>query len=98
MAVLRAVNERLPQQAPVAEKALHTYVTEQLPLHIRRTLDQYFYGNLRDTDDRDMDQVVTRYARYISKWPDPALIMVDQLWMFILKDSSCHYTFMLNGR
>ncbi|OXV11500.1 hypothetical protein Egran_00739 [Elaphomyces granulatus] len=54
-------------------------------LHIRRTLDQYFYPNI-DTQSRDEDQVVYRYqakdGNVVSK--EPKIFMVDQLWMWIL--------------
>lgn len=56
-------------------------------LHIRRTLDQFFYPNI-DTQIRDQDQVVYRYQtkgqgreRY---WAEPKIFMVDQLWMWII--------------
>ncbi|KAJ5091390.1 hypothetical protein NUU61_006260 [Penicillium alfredii] len=56
-------------------------------LHVRRTLDQFFYPNI-DTQSRDQDQVVYRYQ---TKGPgcegpetEPKIFMVDQLWMWIL--------------
>ena len=56
-------------------------------LHVRRTLDQFFYPNI-DTQSRDQDQVVYRYQ---TKGPgrespgtDPKIFMVDQLWMWVL--------------
>ncbi|KAI2756575.1 hypothetical protein DTO006G1_7939 [Penicillium roqueforti] len=53
-------------------------------LHVRRTLDQFFYPNI-DTKSRDQDQVVYRYQ---TKSPgmeaDPKIFMVDQLWMWVL--------------
>jgi Mg2+ and Co2+ transporter CorA len=55
-------------------------------LHVRRTLDQSFYHNI-DTKIRDQDQVVYRYQ---TKDPspsdivDPKIVMVDQLWMWVL--------------
>ncbi|KAJ9195999.1 hypothetical protein DTO164E3_6537 [Paecilomyces variotii] len=56
-------------------------------LHVRRTLDQFFYPNI-DTRSRDQDQVVYRYqikAQGTSRCPDePKIFMVDQLWMWIL--------------
>jgi ankyrin repeat protein/Mg2+ and Co2+ transporter CorA len=60
-------------------------------LHVRRTLDQFFYHNI-DTQSRDEDQVVYRYQmrdRGKSQFPndnevDPKIFMVDQLWMWIL--------------
>ncbi|KAJ5937653.1 hypothetical protein N7454_003995 [Penicillium verhagenii] len=55
-------------------------------LHMRRTLDQFFYPNI-DTQGRDQDQVVYRYQ---TKGPgcertasDPKIFMVDQLWMWV---------------
>ncbi|KAL7960284.1 hypothetical protein V8C34DRAFT_67533 [Trichoderma compactum] len=62
-------------------------------LHIRRTLDQYLYHNLKDTIIRDADQTVHRYQKKL-KNKDPAnndpltAIMVDQLWLWILVDQS----------
>ncbi|KAF2446612.1 hypothetical protein P171DRAFT_462843 [Karstenula rhodostoma CBS 690.94] len=56
-------------------------------LHVRRTLDQFFYHNI-DTRSRDQDQVVYRYQtrRMMSEESevDPKVFMVDQLWMWIL--------------
>jgi ankyrin repeat protein/Mg2+ and Co2+ transporter CorA len=56
-------------------------------LHVRRTLDQFFYHNI-DTQSRDQDQVVYRYQtrRMASEESevDPKVFMVDQLWMWIL--------------
>jgi ankyrin repeat protein/Mg2+ and Co2+ transporter CorA len=56
-------------------------------LHVRRTLDQFFYPNI-DTQSRDQDQVVYRYQ---TKGPgrdgpgtEPKIFMVDQLWMWVL--------------
>lgn len=58
-------------------------------LHVRRTLDQSLYHNLKDTKKRDADQTVRRYQKmlYSDKKPDEvpfAGIMVDQLWLWIL--------------
>ncbi|KAK4085287.1 uncharacterized protein Triagg1_277 [Trichoderma aggressivum f. europaeum] len=63
-------------------------------LHIRRTLDQYLYHNLKDTIIRDADQTVHRYQKKLnrdkgSEKEDPfTAIMVDQLWLWILVDQS----------
>ncbi len=46
------------------EKLLNAYlVGDRPPLHLRRTLDQYYYHTLQDTTKRDGDQVVTRYQK-----------------------------------
>jgi hypothetical protein len=63
-------------------------------LHPRRTLDQFYYSSLSDTAGRDRDQT-------ISKWTgdnvgeegrseavnSSLLIMVDQLWCWVLDES-----------
>ena len=56
-------------------------------LHVRRTLDQFFYHNI-DCQGRDEGQVVYRYQTDLSEeddaTKDPKIFMVDQLWMWIL--------------
>jgi ankyrin repeat protein/Mg2+ and Co2+ transporter CorA len=53
-------------------------------LHVRRTLDQFFYPNI-DTKSRDEDQVVFRYqTKSPGMGSDPKIFMVDQLWMWVL--------------
>lgn len=72
-------------------------------LHIRRTLDQSYFLNLDDTTRRDRDQVVYRATRL--PWHVPGnltrVVMVDQLWMWILDDckhiNSC-ISFKLTGK
>jgi len=61
--------------------------TSTVSLHVRRTLDQSFYHNI-DTESRDHDQVVYRYQlkgkNYDDPNVDPKIVMVDQLWMWVL--------------
>ncbi|KAL4893515.1 ankyrin repeat-containing domain protein [Aspergillus ambiguus] len=59
-----------------------------LTLHLRQTLDQYFYPH-SNTERRDKDQVVYRYqtrgpGRKRILYASPKLFMVDRLWMWIL--------------
>lgn len=70
-------------------------------LHLRRTLDQFTYHMLGDTEERDNDQVIFRWARKMHKQdartgnkPPPnkdddqdgyPILMVDQLWIWILE-------------
>ncbi|GAB7332487.1 hypothetical protein MBLNU13_g04281t1 [Cladosporium sp. NU13] len=60
------------------------YLPKSPPLHIRRTLDQYYYYMLSDTGQRDADQVVTRWARDYLKIRDHNILMVDQLWLWVI--------------
>ncbi|RDW58477.1 hypothetical protein BP5796_12407 [Coleophoma crateriformis] len=39
---------------------LRRYLFKRRPVHLRRTLDQYYYSHLADTNLRDSDQVVMR--------------------------------------
>ena len=61
--------------------------TSTVSLHVRRTLDQSFYHNI-DTESRDQDQVVYRYQLrgkdHHDPDVDPKIVMVDQLWMWVL--------------
>ncbi|CAI6333006.1 unnamed protein product [Periconia digitata] len=70
------------------EMLVRAHVTSSaVSLHVRRTLDQSFYHNI-DTESRDQDQVVYRY-QCRGRPPeetgiDPKVLMVDNLWMYIL--------------
>ncbi|KAI0599766.1 hypothetical protein F4775DRAFT_549780 [Biscogniauxia sp. FL1348] len=101
------------------KKLLRKYLTSDPPMHPRRTLDQAFYGTLKSTKQRDMDQVVYRSTTALpkdfhtydweqGKWPEhedfgiegpcgeckaniqkvSRVIMVDQLWMWILDEKT----------
>jgi hypothetical protein len=64
------------------------------PLHIRRTLDQFFFHDLPDikdgspNDDVD-DKVVGKYLKH--QKIRPKVIMIDQLWLWILVESMFFY-------
>jgi hypothetical protein len=69
---------------------------EEAPLHIRRTLDQAYFLTLADTSHRDKDQVVYRgttptkkeiSSNEVSSNNVTRVVMVDQLWMWILDES-----------
>ncbi|PMD60285.1 uncharacterized protein K444DRAFT_588846 [Hyaloscypha bicolor E] len=69
------------------QKLLRAYLRDKndLPhqLHVRRTLDQYYYHAMEDTAVRDGDQVISRYQA--KKGIEPkVLTMVDQLWLWVL--------------
>ncbi|KAK4182905.1 magnesium transport protein cora [Podospora australis] len=85
--------------AHAEEMLMKKYLHAQPPLHPRRTLDQAYYGALRSTRARDRDQVVYRGTTPephdcvgMEVCPQckedvrktPRLVMVDQLWMWIL--------------
>lgn len=58
------------------------------PLHPRRTLEQYYYWTAEDTTQRDRQQVIYRATRMRNDTEAiPRVVMVDQLWMWILDES-----------
>lgn len=66
---------------------LKDYLHGNPPLHGRRTLDQSYYWKLDDTGPRDRDQVVYRGTKTGKDTRGTArVIMVDQLWLYILDD------------
>jgi hypothetical protein len=80
---------RTPQEhSPDTRDGNGRRFTDQL--HIRRSLDQYHYHALSDTGNRDNDQLV---SRMFDKDRDDqlkgprVLMVVDQLWLWVLKDS-----------
>jgi len=101
--LLRAASLLESMEFHVEEQLVHKYLHNDPPLHPRRTLDQSYYGALKSTGARDRDQVVYRgttpeehecsydsstcaqCAEDIRKVP--RLIMVDQLWLWILDES-----------
>lgn len=70
-------------------------------LHPRRTLDQFYYHMLENTEERDENQVIQRWVdgRYqtdrrpgldMQKVPSETetyVMMADQLWLWIVNDS-----------
>lgn len=65
------------------EQLLRKHLLHEPPLHIRRTLDQSYYWTLKDTQVRDRDQVVFRATKH----EKAQIVMVDQLWLWILDGS-----------
>lgn len=73
------------------EKLLRYYTPSPASYHIRHTLDRSYYASLQQTHlrERDQDQAVERYSRRQKGnfWADPRIIMVDQLWLWVLGES-----------
>jgi len=75
----------LESLADADEKLLRKYLCSERPVHVRRTLDQSYYWTLKDTQMRDRDQVVYRATHKRGIIPRiPRVVMVDQLWLWIL--------------
>lgn len=94
------------------EGLLNEYLHSRRPLHPRRTLDQSYYGALKNTGTRDRDQVVYRATAPVvhacydhfdeatgkcrqcaeDSRKTARLIMVDQLWLWILDERESSIT------
>lgn len=84
-----------PDSLTPDQKLVWSYLWGDMPLHIRRTLDQFYYDALdSDTpqregvEPRNQDQVVYRFMMKEWKDEDPYVLMVDQLWMVMLEDDT----------
>ncbi|KAI4859037.1 hypothetical protein F4820DRAFT_440969 [Hypoxylon rubiginosum] len=64
--------------------ATYLYLPDAPPLHVRRTFDQFQYYMNDDTAARDADQVVSRYFERRHPNATVPIMMVDQLWMWII--------------
>lgn len=70
------------------ERLVKENLGSEAPIHIRRTLDQFYHWTMVDTADQDHDQVVCRGTHSsIDIRATSQLVMVDQLWMWILDES-----------
>lgn len=66
------------------QELVKAYLDDTHPLHIRRTLDQFYYHTLKDTDVRDRDQTGSRYHKKFQLPGKNIITMVDQLWLWVL--------------
>ncbi|KAK3059761.1 hypothetical protein LTS18_010107, partial [Coniosporium uncinatum] len=84
-AAVQSAKDRRPPRANANadELLIHAYLNESPPLHIRRTLDQFYYHSI-DTAERDQDQVVYRYCKNPERNLEPKVFFVDQLWLWII--------------
>jgi hypothetical protein len=80
------------------QKLLDQYLHQPRPLHTRRTLDQYHYFSLDDEGITYRDETQTLSLYYIQssggsstheagRVHDFPLLMVDQLWLWMLDKS-----------
>ncbi|KAI1277697.1 hypothetical protein F5Y07DRAFT_407244 [Xylaria sp. FL0933] len=91
--LIRDYQEGLGEGKSKCDRLINAYLSRETHhLHIRRTLDQFYYMSIDDTDIRDTNQVVQRYAvKGFQKFGEKEimsskLIMVDQLWLWMLQN------------
>lgn len=76
-----STDERLTRD----QNLLKVYLTDEHALHIRRTLDQYYYHTTTDTPRRDEDQFLGFYQMKNNLQPKIPT-MIDQLWLWVLSN------------
>ncbi|KFA78383.1 hypothetical protein S40288_10970 [Stachybotrys chartarum IBT 40288] len=71
-------------------RLIENHLFSSAPLHMRRTLEQYYYWTANDTSRRDSDQVVCRGTRSLVEDEEAIarVVMVDQLWLWILDENT----------
>jgi CorA-like Mg2+ transporter protein len=82
------------------EILLHQQLFLQRPIHDRRTLDQSYFYNLRKVAYRDDDQVIGQHTlHYEGEQQDNQrkMMMVDQLWMWIIDGNTIVTSFPETG-
>ncbi|KAH0533884.1 hypothetical protein FGG08_007498 [Glutinoglossum americanum] len=91
-AVSAASTPATPSATPHGAKTLEhqlpeTYWNDSRPIHARRSLDGFYYPNLKDLEARDKDQVLYKHTKDPSSGHSTAkMLMVDQLWMWVVGD------------
>ncbi|RYO95467.1 hypothetical protein DL762_000029 [Monosporascus cannonballus] len=77
------------------QRDLARYLDETLPLHPRRTLDQFYYSSLTNTATRDVDQTISKWTGSnldeegrAAAVTDSLMVMVDQLWCWVLDEKT----------
>ncbi|KAH7328776.1 hypothetical protein B0I35DRAFT_418300 [Stachybotrys elegans] len=71
-------------------RLIEHHLFSSAPLHMRRTLEQYYYWTASETSRRDSDQVVCRATRSLKEEGEATarVVMVDQLWLWILDENT----------
>jgi hypothetical protein len=92
-AIARIETNSSPPSSAASESEMRRFylkmMTDQLlspekPLHLRRTLDQFYYAHTANTRDRDTDQIVSKYGPDKDNKGHRVILLVDQLWLWIL--------------
>ena len=83
----KAQNKAYPMETDVLSSCLEHRLlwfylnnASDLPLHLRRSLDQYGYPNLSNTSARDLDQVLSKRTRLLHKQSRSLHTRLAQLW------------------
>jgi hypothetical protein len=84
---LQAVTEG-HDPTPCADRdLLREYLYHKSPLHDRRTLNQAYYYNHSTTETLSDGQVIQRITSSANDPGEEKMIMVDQLWLWVIKGS-----------
>ncbi|KAI1171710.1 hypothetical protein F4777DRAFT_43189 [Nemania sp. FL0916] len=80
---------------------IQAYLGDKFPLHCRRTLDQYTYHMMGNTETRDTTQVMFKWQKELGNIEKTdaqnfPLLMVDQLWLWVLEEDEIVITSLPN--
>ena len=75
----RPVDREIANGKSMENKLIWQYLKSDLPLHCRRTLDQFGYPSLRNTSVRDADQVLYKRTKVDKDSPAPREIAAKHL-------------------
>jgi hypothetical protein len=78
------IPDSLSEEAKAIYKIMRDDSSNSSSFHPRRSLDQFFYSSLPETSSRDQDQVVSKNTPQDARG-GKKLIMVDQLWLWLLE-------------
>ncbi|KAI1800722.1 hypothetical protein F4811DRAFT_495067 [Daldinia bambusicola] len=56
--------------------------------HKSMTLDQYYYPTIYDTDERDNDQILSKFLKEKDELGHKKILLVNQLWMWIIDEKT----------
>lgn len=65
----RPIDGKIAEGSSMESKLIWQYLMSDLPLHCRRTLDQFGYPSLRNTSVRDWDQVLYKRTKFDKDTP-----------------------------
>ncbi|XXH00153.1 hypothetical protein Hte_006495 [Hypoxylon texense] len=69
------------------EESIKTRNSRQIK-HEPMTLDQYYYPTITNTDERDKDQVLSKFLDKQGRQSDRKILMVNQLWIWIIDEKT----------
>lgn len=68
------------------EESISNYNSRQIK-HKSMTLDQYYYPTIANSDERDNDQVLSKFLNEKDGLGRKKILLVNQIWIWIIDES-----------